>query len=457
MAINAETYTYDFSSNSNWVTTSGGSTAVGVGSTNKLNAFYYKNTGECFNAGGKGYFNSGYFLWGKSGAYIEVPTFDGEKITNITAHSSSGHSTSVNVNVFTSNGEIASTEITWATTSSDYSYDIKDEYQSSVLRLQVTNSKNSQLTKLTITTVATSGEVVETVAKPVISPASGEITADTEISIECATEDATIKYTIDGTEPSAENGTIYTAPFTLNVDATVKAIAIKDGYNNSAVATATYTLFVSSEYSYELVTSVENGGHYIIVGEKDGNYFAMGAKRDGKNNRESIDVTLDENGAITKPSVKVSEIELQGSEGAWNLYSPNENAYLYNDNGGSNKLILSSESTEMTKATITFNETTAVITFINVTGATADNNGIITQANILQYNSSSNIFSCYKGTQLPIYLYQRVGDVPTGIEDTMVDENAPVEYYNLQGVKVANPVGGIFIKKQGGRTSKVVL
>ena len=48
-------------------------------------------------------------------------------------------------------------------------------------------------------------------------------------------------------------------------------------------------------------------------------------------------------------------------------------------------------------------------------------------------------------------------DKVTGIEDTMVDENAPVEYYNLQGVKVANPENGIFIKKQGGRTSKVVL
>ena len=344
---------------------------------------------------------------------------------------------------------------TWSSTTMT----ISDIEATKTFKFRNANTSNKQLRiKVIEITYEVSGEdVVKTCSTPVITPASGEITADTEISIECATEDATIRYTIDGTEPSAENGIIYTKSFTLNEDATVKAIAIKDGYNNSAVATATYTLFVSSEYSYELVTSEENGGHYIIVGEKDGNYFAMGAKRDGKNNRESIDVTLDENGAITKPSVKVSEIELQGSEGAWNLYSPNENAYLYNDNGGSNKLILSSESTEMTKATITFNETTAEITFINVTGATADNNGIITQANILQYNSSSNIFSCYKGTQLPVYLYQRVGDVPTGIEDTMVDENAPVEYYNLQGVKVANPENGIFIKKQGGRTSKVVL
>ena len=35
------------------------------------------------------------------------------------------------------------------------------------------------------------------------------------------------------------------------------------------------------------------------------------------------------------------------------------------------------------------------------------------------------------------------------------DSNAPVEYYNLQGVKVANPSNGIFIKVQGKKASKV--
>ena len=45
----------------------------------------------------------------------------------------------------------------------------------------------------------------------------------------------------------------------------------------------------------------------------------------------------------------------------------------------------------------------------------------------------------------------------SGIENTVVNENAPVEYYNLQGVKVANPENGIFIKKQGVKATKVVL
>lgn len=41
--------------------------------------------------------------------------------------------------------------------------------------------------------------------------------------------------------------------------------------------------------------------------------------------------------------------------------------------------------------------------------------------------------------------------------DTVEDVNAPVEYYNLSGVKVDNPSNGIFIRRQGAHTSKVVI
>lgn len=37
------------------------------------------------------------------------------------------------------------------------------------------------------------------------------------------------------------------------------------------------------------------------------------------------------------------------------------------------------------------------------------------------------------------------------------DSNAPVEYFNLQGVKVVNPENGIFIRRQGDKVSKVVV
>ena len=47
-----------------------------------------------------------------------------------------------------------------------------------------------------------------------------------------------------------------------------------------------------------------------------------------------------------------------------------------------------------------------------------------------------------------------------GVENVAADlenANAPVEYYNLQGVRVANPENGIFIVKQGNKASKQVI
>ena len=42
-----------------------------------------------------------------------------------------------------------------------------------------------------------------------------------------------------------------------------------------------------------------------------------------------------------------------------------------------------------------------------------------------------------------------------GIEAEL--EDAPVEYYNLQGIRVANPEHGFYIKRQGNKTTKVIL
>lgn len=49
---------------------------------------------------------------------------------------------------------------------------------------------------------------------------------------------------------------------------------------------------------------------------------------------------------------------------------------------------------------------------------------------------------------------------PTGIETVGADAdaNAPVEYFNLQGVKVANPENGcLYIRRQGNKVEKVII
>ena len=83
--------------------------------------------------------------------------------------------------------------------------------------------------------------VMEQVATPVFTPAAGEYENSVEVSFSCTTVDATIYYTLDGTDPDA-TATEYTTPFTLTATTTVKAIALKDGMLNSEVVSATYII-----------------------------------------------------------------------------------------------------------------------------------------------------------------------------------------------------------------------
>ncbi len=46
---------------------------------------------------------------------------------------------------------------------------------------------------------------------------------------------------------------------------------------------------------------------------------------------------------------------------------------------------------------------------------------------------------------------------PAGVEECLIDENAPVEYYNLQGIRVENPSNGLYIKQQGNIVEKVFI
>lgn len=77
------------------------------------------------------------------------------------------------------------------------------------------------------------------VATPTFSVQTGKYTEAQSVTINCATAEASIYYTLDGTEPSKQS-TPYNGAINISSTTTLKAIAIKDG-ESSAVATATYT------------------------------------------------------------------------------------------------------------------------------------------------------------------------------------------------------------------------
>ena len=114
---------------------------------------------------------------------------------------------------------------------------------------------------------------MQPVATPTFTPAGGEYTAAQSVTIACATEGATIYYTLDGTDPTTAS-TVYSAAIEIGETKTVKAFAVKEGMNNSEIATATYTITPTppvQETSYTLIThnnALIAGDKYIVVGIK---------------------------------------------------------------------------------------------------------------------------------------------------------------------------------------------
>jgi len=83
-----------------------------------------------------------------------------------------------------------------------------------------------------------------TVATPVIKPAGGTYYSPVNVSITCGTSGASIRWTSDGSAPTASSP-LYTGPIKISSTATVQARAFKSGLYDSSIASATYTIGTS--------------------------------------------------------------------------------------------------------------------------------------------------------------------------------------------------------------------
>lgn len=80
-----------------------------------------------------------------------------------------------------------------------------------------------------------------TVATPGFVPAPGNYTAAQTVSLSSSTSGATIRFTTNGSTPTASSPA-YTGPFLVSGTSTVKAMATKAGFSNSAVASGAYSI-----------------------------------------------------------------------------------------------------------------------------------------------------------------------------------------------------------------------
>ncbi len=92
-------------------------------------------------------------------------------------------------------------------------------------------------------------QLTDAPSAPYFSPDSSNFyTSSISVTLDFETSGASIYYTTDGSTPTAAS-TLYSAPFTISASTTVKAIAIKSGYQDSDVVTKFYEKKVGAEWT----------------------------------------------------------------------------------------------------------------------------------------------------------------------------------------------------------------
>lgn len=233
---------------------------------------------------------------------VETPFFSSkDKLISITAPASitvangtayKDMNLPAQVDIVTEGGTVNKADVAWNTSSP-----VNGKYDPAVLTEQTVtlpgtvtcpetiNANGVNLTtSITITISAT--EKNNTVEAPIANPKAGIYMENQTVTLQSATEGAVIYYTTNGVEPSSTAGTKYTGPITVagtegqSVETNIKAIAVKDGMQDSAVMTYTYTINLSAETPEIKAPVITSQPQDVTV--KDGETATFTVVADGK-------------------------------------------------------------------------------------------------------------------------------------------------------------------------------
>ncbi len=268
------------------------------------------------------------------------------------------------------------------------------------------------------------------------------------VTLVSATAGADIYYTLDGTEPTAES-LKYSAPFCLTENSILRAIAVKDGKK-------------SFEYSEDFM--VYNGTAKIEASFNFSNFTTLIQKSDGKElTLEMLPIAkANKNIPITSDNACIDEgVEFSISGGkifrSWTFGNVVE---LRPDNGAT--MTLTAPEGQYISAVYLQGSKIAAQSYKGEEGELVKD----------KYNSSRAMWYAAEGKEPQsvsiastakdeyidqICVFTKETSAGSGVAGIEADDNAPVEYYNLQGVRVATPEKGIYIVKQGNKVEKRVI
>ncbi|MCH7413947.1 chitobiase/beta-hexosaminidase C-terminal domain-containing protein [Belliella sp. R4-6] len=146
----------------------------------------------------------------------------------------------------------------------------------------IANTGTSAIDEIFITGTASSSEPLPLAATPQINPAGGTFVEAQSVTLTTATEDATIYFTLDGSIPNLGSQQ-YNAPLLIEESTVISAIAFKEGFDVSEIASATFTISLpqipasSIPYSQDFTQFVSLSNPVTSFGADDEWSFEGGA------------------------------------------------------------------------------------------------------------------------------------------------------------------------------------
>lgn len=290
---------------------------------------------------------------------------------------------------------------------------------------------------------------VEKVAAPEFSIEGGQVLNGTAVALTSATEGATIHYTIDGTEPTSTS-TIYSEPIILVFDVTIKAIAVKEGLADSDVNEATFTV----------VEPVEGNEAYFPFATVDPSNY-------GFDMTDHTDYTKSQSISVVDQPISVAPVTITIAKGASQqggaFYRPQNS-----DDRESFWTLRFYKKAIMTISAMSGYEIKSVsFEFENA----AKHGGYLAKCdfNSGEFNAETGVWTGNAesleidglnndGGTISFKSITVTFDKPDSALDIEDNQDAPVEFYNLQGVRINGELTpGLYIRRQGTATSKVII
>lgn len=174
------------------------------------------------------------------------------------------------------------------------------------------------------------------------------------VSISYEPEDAypvpTVTYTINGGEATEYTGTFRLVNPTPaeETQVTVAATAVQgEGESAVTINAEPYTATLPAAAVYTLVTDmaqIETGAEYVMVAERDGQYYAAMNTINSNNKIETVEVTVNDNTCTEVSGVAPYIIEFNGGK----YYLKSDDKYLSHESSGSTNVNLNTTGTPLT-------------------------------------------------------------------------------------------------------------